>query len=240
MKHRLKQRKLNRTPSHHKAMQRNLAQSMIEHGQVRTTVQKAKDLRPFMEKLVSLARSARQGSITARRQIHKLLSDRSIIPADRREEYEDMSLAKRAKVLRARSGRRYRTGAPKGKLPFTGESVTHRLLNSVAERFEERPGGYTRLIKLAQRRVGDGGELAILQFVGDEEAPGSVTRPAKTARKRRADSRYALAVKLAKQRRGGKPEASEAPSKPEAAAEPAGAAEGEAAEGEQKPESSET
>lgn len=212
MRHRVKARKLNRTAEHHKAMQRNLAQSLIEHGQIRTTVQKAKDLRPFVEKLVTLARRARQGSITARRQIHKLLSERSFIPAERQADYEDLSLAKRRRTLRAPSGRRFRTGAPKGKLAFTGASITHRLINAVAERFSERQGGYTRLIKLDKRRIGDGGHLAVLEFVGEEQSPGALTKPKKSARKLRADSRYALAVKLAKQRRGGKP--AEASSKP--------------------------
>ncbi len=184
-------------------MQRNMAQSLIQHGQIRTTVQKAKDLRPFVEKLVTLARSARDGSISARRQIHKLLSDRSMIPAEHQADYDNLSLAKRHKALRNASGRRYRTGKPKGKQTFTGESVAHRLINSVADRYSNRPGGYTRLIKLAERRIGDGGEQAILQFVGEEESPGTVTKPRKNARKLRADSRYALAVKLAKQRRTG-------------------------------------
>jgi large subunit ribosomal protein L17 len=177
MKHRVKSRKLNRTSAHHKAMQRNLAQSLIQHGRITTTVQKAKDLRPFVETLVTLARGAREGSITARRRIHKLLSDRSFIPDERQADYDNMSMAQRAKTLRARSGRRYRTGAPKGKLAFTGESITHRLITGIAERFGDRPGGYTRIIRLGKRRLGDGGELAVLEWVGSEESPGALTNP---------------------------------------------------------------
>lgn len=205
MRHRVKSRKLNRQASHHKAMQRNMAQSLFQHGRITTTVVKAKDVRPFVERLITLARTAQAGSITARRRIHKLLSDRSFIAAERQTEYDDMPLAKRAKVLKARSGRRYRTGLPKGKLAFTGESITHRLLTTVADRFAGRPGGFTRLIRLGRRRLGDGGELAMLQLVGgDEQSPGSLTKPERSARKVRADGRYALAIKLAKQRRGGK------------------------------------
>ncbi|HNO76777.1 MAG TPA: 50S ribosomal protein L17 [Phycisphaerae bacterium] len=203
MNHRVRQRKLNRTPSHHRAMQRNMAQSLIEHGQIRTTLEKAKDLRPFVERLVTLARSARRGSVTARRQIHKILSDRSFIPAEHQTDYEDLSLAKRKKALRAPNGRRYRNGKPRGAMKFTGESITHRLINTIAEQYAERAGGYTRLIRLAKRRIGDGGRQAILQFVGEEESPGSITKPAKSSRQIKADSRYALAVSLAKQRRGG-------------------------------------
>lgn len=190
--------------AHRKATLRNLAQSLIEHGQVRTTLPKAKELRPYIEKLVSLARSARAGSITARRQIHKLLADRSMIPEGRQSEYEDLSMAKRAKTLAAPSGRRYRTGQARGKLAFTGESIVRKLINDIAPRFEDRSGGFTRLIKLPRRRLGDGGEQAVLQFVGNEDSPGSVARPGKTARRRKADARYALAVKVTRQRGGAK------------------------------------
>jgi large subunit ribosomal protein L17 len=179
-------------------MQRNLAQSLFEHGQVRTTLAKAKDLQPFAERLITLARKTRQGSITARRRIHRLLGDRSLVPEDHREAYEMMSDAKRRKSLRAPSGRRYRTGEAKGKLTFTGESVAHRLINTVAPKFDDREGGYTRVIRLADRRVGDHGELAIVQLVGDEAGPGALARPKKTARRKRADARYAAAIKASK------------------------------------------
>ncbi len=201
MKHRINRTRLNRTSSHHKALLRNLAQSLIQHGQVRTTLPKAKDLRPFAERLITLAREARDGSVSARRRIHHLLSDRSFVDAERQSDYEDMSLAKRAKVLRSRSGRRHRTGQPKGKLAFTGRTIIHKLINDVAGKFEDRPGGYTRIVRLADRRIGDGSPLAVVQLVGEEESPGSVMRPQESARKRRADARYALAVKLAKSQR---------------------------------------
>jgi hypothetical protein len=74
----------------------------------------------------------------------------------------------------------------------------HRLIEGVAPKFEGRGGGYTRLIHLPQWRIGDAAPLAVLQFVGEEEAPGSVTKPKKSARQRRADSRYAMAVRAAK------------------------------------------
>jgi len=193
-------RKLNRTSAHRWALRRNLAQSLFEHGEVRTTLPKAKDLRPFAERLITLAKKARGGSVTARRQIHKLLSDRSMVPAEHQEAFELMSPAKRGKTLRNPSGRRYRTGEPKGRLAFTGESVVHRLIDKVAARFETRDGGYTRVIRLAQRRLGDQGELAIVQLVGDEKGPGPVTRGEKTARRKRSDARYALAIKVSKAR----------------------------------------
>jgi len=179
---------------------------LIEHGQVRTTLAKAKDVRPFVEKIITMARKARAraaandeaGSLVARRQIHKLMGDRSIVPADHHSEYTDMSNAHRRHLLRMSTGRRYRTGDPKGRLSFTGESVTHRLIDTVAARFEDRPGGYTRIIRLADRRVGDHSPLAVLQLVGEEQAPGSLTKPARSGRHRRSDARYAAAIKAAK------------------------------------------
>ena len=207
MRHRIHQRKLNRTSEHRRALNRNMAQSLIEHGQIKTTLPKAKNIRPYVEKLVTLAIKARKlaaakdqaGSLRARRRIYKMLGERSLVPAEHAEAYEGMSGAARAKSLRMVSGRRYRTGEPRGRLAFTGQSVIHRLIETVAPRFEDRPGGYTRLIQLARPRVGDHTRLAVVQFVGDEEPPGSLAKPGKSARKLRTDARYALAIKLAKQ-----------------------------------------
>lgn len=179
-------------------MQRNLAQSLFEHGQIRTTLTKAKDLRPFAERLITLAKRAHQGNLTARRQLHKLMGERSLIPAEHRGAYADLSDAKRRQVMIARSGRRHRTGAGKGRLDFTAESVTHRLIETVAPRYDDRAGGYTRIIRLADRRIGDSSSLAILQLLGDEQSPGSVTKPRKSARQVRADARYAAVVKASK------------------------------------------
>ncbi len=206
MRHRIHRRKLNRTSEHRKALLRNMAQNLIEHGRITTTIPKAKTLRPFVEKLVTQAVRTRRfmsagdqaGALRMRRAIYKTLGDRGIVPKDHQEAYDDMSDAARARTMRMVSGRRYRTGEPKGRLAFTAESVTHRLIEGIAPRFEDRPGGYTRLVRLAQRRIGDHAQLAILQFVGDEEAPVSLTKPGKSARRTRADGRYAMAIKASK------------------------------------------
>jgi large subunit ribosomal protein L17 len=189
------------------ALRRNLAQSLIEHGRITTTDAKAKDLKPFFERLVTLAIKVRKSkeeddnaaALRARRAIHRLLGDRAMIPVDHRATYDGMSDATRARTLRMASGRRHRTGEPKGRLAFTAQSVVHRLINTVAPRFEDRPGGYTRLIRLPNRRLGDKSLLAVLQLVGDEEAPTSLTKPRKSSRRRRTDARYAMAIKAAKQ-----------------------------------------
>ncbi len=206
MRHRIHHRKLNRTSEHRTALMRNMAQNLIEHGRITTTLAKAKNLRPYIERLVTMAVRTRKlagerdhaGALRVRRGIEQTLGDRGIVPKNHRETYSGMSDAQRAKTMKMASGRRHRTGEPKGRLAFTAESVIHRLVETVAPRFTDRPGGYTRLIRLADRRIGDHSQLAMLQFVGDEEAPVTLTKPDRTARKRRADGRYALAAKCAK------------------------------------------
>lgn len=208
MRHQRHFRRLNRTTDHRRALHRNLAQSLIEHGQITTTLPKAKDLQPYVERIVTLAVQTRRfaaagdnaKSLSARRRIHRLLADRAIIAKEHRLDYWAMSDAARNRTLRMPSGRRHRTGEPRGRLAFTAESVMHRLIEKIAPRYENRPGGYTRLVKLADRRVGDNAPLAMLQFVGDEEVPSSLTKPERSARKRRADARYRLAVKVTKTR----------------------------------------
>jgi large subunit ribosomal protein L17 len=101
-------------------------------------------------------------------------------------------------------------------LVFTAESVVHRLIETVAPRFEDRPGGYTRLVHLSRRRLGDASPLAMIQLVGDEEAPTSLTKPKRSARKRRADARYAAAIQAAKARSAeGRAPAADVDSEPE-------------------------
>jgi large subunit ribosomal protein L17 len=224
MRHRIHHRKLNRTSEHRKALRRNLAQSLIEHGQVTTTLAKAKDIRPFFERLVTLAVRTRErtaandpaGALRARNGVKRLLGDRGMIPADHRETYEAMSDAAREKTMRMFSGRRHRTGESRGRLVFTAESVVHRLIETVAPRYEHRPGGYTRLVRLSRRRLGDASALAMVQLVGDEEAPTSLTKPKKSARKRRADARYYAAIQAAKARSAeGRAPAADTDSEPE-------------------------
>jgi large subunit ribosomal protein L17 len=194
MRHRVRGRKLNRTASHRVALRRNLVQSLFEHGELRTTVVKAKEVRPLAERLVTLAID---GSLAARQRAESLLQDRAIIPADNRQDYDRMSDAKRNKVLRARSGRRYRVNTTRPGLKFTAESVVHKLFREIGPRMKKRneshdcAGGYTRIIKLADRRLGDGGPLAILQLVGPDDKP-RIKSKEKTERKRRARVKYTV------------------------------------------------
>lgn len=222
MRHRKQHRKLNRTSEHRLALRRNMAQNLFEHGSITTTLPKAKDLRPFAERLITLAVRTRKhassdpaAALRARRAIERLMGDRAIVPVDFQNDYDAMSDAARAKTMRMPSGRRHRTGEAKGRLAFTAESVMHRLIEKLAPRFEDRPGGYTRVIRLAGVRLGDAAPKAVLQLVGDETAPGAVTKPDKTARRRRADARYGFAVKLSKARGTKSKTAAKKPATPE-------------------------
>lgn len=186
------------------ALRRNMVQSLIEHGQIRTTFVKAKEVRAFADRLVTLAID---GSLFARQRAIALLNDRAIIPAEHQEVYDRMSDAKRDKVRRSRSGRHYRVNKPRPGLPFTTDSVIHRLFADIGPRMKRRnearncSGGYTRIIKTPDRRLGDGGQIAILQFVGEDDVP----RPKltdKTGRKRRATVRYSFYAGKPLPRRG--------------------------------------
>lgn len=196
MRHRKRGRHLTRTSAHRRALRRNLAQSLFQHGEIRTTWEKAKEVRPFVEKLITLART---NTLRARQRIEAALTDRSLIPADQQEAYDNMSDAQRHRVLFARTGRRHRAGnVPasynKKKVPFVATSVIHKLFADIAPRYVDRPGGYTRIVRLAKRRVGDDGRMAILQLVGSEEAPaGGLKKAAPGRRRRRADARRAFA-----------------------------------------------
>ena len=117
MRHRVAGYKLGRTTSHRIAMTRNMASSLIEHERIITTLQKAKAVKPFVEKLVTLAKDPSQHN--RRRAFSK---------------------------LRSKEG-------------------TQKLFDVLGPRFQERPGGYCRIIKLAKRRLGDNGERAIIEFV---------------------------------------------------------------------------
>jgi large subunit ribosomal protein L17 len=186
MRHRISGRRLSRTTAHSIAMRRNLAQSLIQYGQVETTVPKAKEVRRFIEKVITLAR---QGDLQARQRVISLLGDRAMIPTEQQSNYEQMGYARREKVLRTRSGRRHRTGMVpasynKKKVPFVASSVVHKLMTDVAPRYQDRPGGYTRIIRLSKRRIGDATELCILQLVGTEE-PGDRTARKTVGRRRK-------------------------------------------------------
>lgn len=191
MRHRVAGRHLSRTSAHHKAMRRNLAQSLFQYGQIETTLIKAKDVRPFVERLITLAR---KGTLQARQRVLALLGDRAALSKDEQERYDAMPSAQQARILTNRSGRRHRTGQVpasynKKTYTFVAKSVVHRLFTDIAPRYKDRPGGYTRIIRLAKHRIGDNSDLAILQLVGTEEPTTGTTRKTSMPRRRKAADR---------------------------------------------------
>lgn len=116
MRHRKKGRKLSRTPSHRKATLRNMAASLFLHERIETTTAKAKELRPYAERLITLAR---RGDVHSRRLAGRKIHDRNVL----------------------------------GK-----------LFDDIAPRFAERPGGYTRILKLGNRK-GDAADMSLIELV---------------------------------------------------------------------------
>jgi large subunit ribosomal protein L17 len=148
MRHKVAGRKLSRTKEHRLAMRRNLVASLFEHETISTTIEKAKEVKPFAEKLITLAK---KGTLPARRRAISLLGNRDIIG------FEDGVEVKKGTVI--------------GK-----------LFSELGPRYLDRPGGYTRIIRLSLRRLGDNGQLVLLQLVGADE---SVEQPSKTSKKKR-------------------------------------------------------
>ncbi len=116
MRHRKKGRQLSRTRSHRAATLRNLATSLFRHERIETTTAKAKELRPFAERLITLAR---RGDVHSRRLARQKIQDREVL----------------------------------GK-----------LFDDIAPRYAERPGGYTRILKLGNRK-GDAAEMSLIELV---------------------------------------------------------------------------
>jgi large subunit ribosomal protein L17 len=129
MRHGNSGRKLNRTSSHRKAMFANMAVALLKHEQISTTLPKAKDLRPIVEKLITLGK---RGGLHARRQAWSVLRD---------------------------------------------DTVTSKLFDALAERYKERRGGYTRILK-AGFRYGDAASMAVIELVDrDPAAKGQDSGP---------------------------------------------------------------
>lgn len=145
MRHRVVGRRLSVTPWHRKAILRNLAQSLIEHGEIKTTLPKAKELVRFIEPLIT---QAKKNTLHSRRLVISRLNDRFMTePGDQDTLAED--------------------------------TVVQKLFKDIAPKMATRNGGYTRIIKTSEWRIGDAGDLVIVQLVGVEKA----SRPAKKAEK---------------------------------------------------------
>ena len=129
MKHNITQKKLNRTTSHRKALLMNLSNALIKHEQITTTLPKAKALRPFVEKIITLGKN---GDLTSRRKAISILQDSKNIK---------------------------------------------KIFDIIAERYKERSGGYTRIVKIGNR-FGDNASTAIIELVDrDIESKGKDSGP---------------------------------------------------------------
>ncbi len=174
MRHRIRGRKLGRNSSHRKAMFRNMACSLIRSvrpdedsrnkpkvpGRIVTTLAKAKELRPFVEKLITLARKAA---------VHEERSQQFTTSAERNSpEWKSWRESQQwnqwtdavapAVALRRRAFAKLRDN-----------QAVNILFDEIASRFEDRPGGYTRVVRLASVRLGDAGSQALIEFVGEHD-----------------------------------------------------------------------
>ena len=129
MRHKISKRKLNRTSSHRKALLANMAVALIKHEQIKTTLPKAKELAPFVEKLITLGK---KGDLNARRKLYSIVPEKT-------------------------------WGA--------------KVFDILAERYKERSGGYTRIMK-SGFRYGDSAPMAVIELVDrDPEALGQDSGP---------------------------------------------------------------
>ncbi len=160
--HMIRGRQLSRDTEHRRALRRNLCQSLFEHGKVRTTLPKAKEVKAMAERLITLAR---QNTLNARRRVISILRDRRLVD----DEQE-----------------------------FTGKTVVQKLFDEVAPQFADRAGGYTRIIKTSQYRIGDGGTLVLLQLLTEKSEPRGTARRSAGLRRKRNQRRQEFANQLRK------------------------------------------
>jgi large subunit ribosomal protein L17 len=136
MRHRVAHRKLGRVTEHRIAMLRNQASALIQHERIQTTVARGKELRPFVERLITIAKrslaapSGTTHGVVARRMVSRDIPDREVVT---------------------------------------------KLFETIAPRFVDRPGGYTRLLRLGHRR-GDSADVAEIELIGSEYDPQKVAK----------------------------------------------------------------
>src|SRR6516165_2724306 len=149
MRHLKAGRKLGRNASHRRALMRNLALALFRHERIITTVEKAKELRPFVEKLITLAK---QGTLHARRLVIARLG-----PTAKTELDPDADET---------------------------ETLIQKLFKEIGPRFADRPGGYTRIIKRPERRLGDAGRTAYIELLkaGEKKVRARAPAPAPAPR----------------------------------------------------------
>ena len=174
MRHRRKGRTLGRSPSHRKALLKNLASALFLTerdaelddnapkfpGRITTTLHKAKEVRPLVEKCITLAKKSLPSAEEAQKYAHD--GDRGSDGYKKWRQSDDWQkwAAARAPVVKAQ--RRV--------VQLIGDKQAAKILfDVIAERYVDRPGGYTRIMRLATPRLGDNGERAVLELVGKND-----------------------------------------------------------------------
>ena len=141
MRHRVSGYKLGRNTAHRTALFRNLAAGLFQHGQITTTLPKAKAVQPFVEKLITLAK---KGDLAARRRAIAKLQDRQLITVVKGGQSEEVD----------------------------DKTLIQKLFDEIGPHYKDRPGGYTRIVRLAKNRLGDNGGRAIWELVGMDKSSG--------------------------------------------------------------------
>jgi len=179
MRHRKHGRTLGRHTHHRKALFRNMAASLFTHGQITTTIPKAKAVQPFVEKLITLAK---KGDLHSRRLVISKLRDRIVVAND-----EDDNVQRNAygEIIK-------QTSQPR---------LVAKLFDEIAPKYADRDGGCTRIIKLARHRIGDASDLCVLQLISDEDTGPQVG--GKGVRRAKANKRMEFAAKVRKGIAGG-------------------------------------
>lgn len=148
MRHRVAYRKLGRKTDHRISLLRNLCTSLIVHERLITTLPKAKELRPFAEHVITLGKRALQSEVPGAALHARRLA---------------ASYFHSGNTNRLPDGGYKRPRAPR----TAGVAALDKLFDEIAGRYIDRPGGYTRILKLGTRK-GDGAEMALIELIGSE------------------------------------------------------------------------
>lgn len=159
MRHRTRGRILSRSMSHRRAMFRNLACQLFANERISTTLAKAKELRPFAEKLITLAK---RGAVA-------LSSAGDKTEEEKKARAEALNVRRR--LMAFLGGKKSVIVGAEGKREEI--KVVDKLLKDIAPRFQDRPGGYTRIVKRVTRRMGDAAPTAYIELLAAGETSKS-------------------------------------------------------------------
>ncbi len=219
MRHRRAGYRLGRTSSHRASTLRQLAIGLFQHGQITTTIPKAKALAPMVEKMITSVKQAMEKADKAgdpKKAAAAMLHARRLLEArlggDKRA-FDWLYTPKKPTEQETALVAELRERA-EGYFPIPASSevernrygeirqsprLTKHIIENVVPKFRDRKGGYTRIVKLGVHRLGDGGEVCLIQFCGSEEGPeiagkGSTRKKVSAKRKAFAESRLAAAT----------------------------------------------